>query len=80
MTKRKKDFFDTAQDAAIGTAGLGLTTAIGAGIASKAPAGTPNLTQGFSTIAGFAPIATTAVLGGAVLGTVRKLNKKKRRK
>jgi len=75
MPKKKKGPFKELQGAATGMAGLGLTTAVGASIASKAPAGTPNLTGGFYTLAGFAPIAVTAVGGKAVLKTLPKQKK-----
>ena len=78
--KRNKGYFGDAQDNAIGLAGLGLTTGVGAGIASHAPAGTPSLTQGFGTIASFAPIGITASMGGGLIKRVRKLNKKRRKR
>lgn len=63
------------QGAAVGMAGLGLTTAVGAGIAAKAPAGTPSLTEGFNTLAGFTPIMATAVAGKSVLKALPKTKK-----
>jgi len=77
MAKKKKGPFKELQSAATGMAGLGLTTAVGASIAAKAPVGSANLTGGFNTLAGFAPIAVTAVGGKAVLKTLPKLKKKK---
>ena len=59
--------FGAMQNAAVGIAGIGVISAVGIGIASQAPAGTPNLTQGFSTIASFAPIAATATIGKSLL-------------
>ena len=80
--KRRKtsDPFSKLRSASLSLGGLSLATAVGAGVAAKAPAGTPSLTSGFSTLAGFAPIGVTALGGAAVLGQVRKLNKKKDRK
>ena len=74
MTKKKKsnDPFKSLSNAALGLGGLGVATAVGAGIASHAPAGTPSLTQGFGTIAGFAPIAVTGIGASAVLKTIKK--------
>ena len=64
--------FRAMGDAAIGMAGLGVTTGVAAGIASHAPAGTPNMMGGFSTIASFAPIATTATIGKSLLPKKKK--------
>ena len=65
--KKYKDPFKPMHKAAIGIAGLGVITAVGSGIAAHAPAGTPSLTGGFSTIASFAPIAVTASVGKSLL-------------
>ena len=67
MKKRKKDAFDTMQRAATGMAGLGVTTGVAAGISAHAPAGTPNMMGGFSTMASFVPIATTATIAKSIL-------------
>ena len=75
--KYKNKPFKAINESALGLAGLGLTTAVGAGIASKAPAGTPSMTEGFNTLAGFAPIATTAVVGKSLIGSLPKYKKKK---
>jgi len=72
-----KDYFKTMRKTATGLAGLSLTTTVGSAIAAKAPAGTPSLTGGFSTLASFTPIAVTAVSGKAVLDVTKKLKKKK---
>jgi len=64
--------FRAMHGAAIGMARLGLTAAVGAGIAPHAPAGTPNMTGGFNTLSGFAPIATTASVGMSLLPKKKK--------
>ena len=58
---------------------LGVTAGITAGIAARAPHGTPSMTAGFSTMASFAPVVGTAVMGGSVLNLTKKLYKKKKR-
>lgn len=73
--KRYNDPFREMHGAAIGTAGLGITTAVGAGIGSAAPAGTPSVTAGFSTLAGFVPTINTAIGGRVALRQVKKLKK-----
>ena len=65
--KKYKSPFKPMHKAALGIAGLGVITAVGSGIASHAPAGTPSLSAGFSTVASFVPIATTAYIGKSLL-------------
>lgn len=77
--KRRKGPFDDLQNAAVGLGGLGISTAVGAGIGARAPAGSPSVTQGFSTLASFTPIVATSVGGGAALKAVRKLKRKKKK-
>lgn len=77
MPKKKKNPFSGLQSAATGYVGLGVTTAIGAGVQAKAPAGTPSLTQGFSTLASFTPVISTAVGGKSALNAIKGLKKKK---
>ena len=64
--------FRAMGDAAIGMAGIGITTGVAAGVSSMAPAGTPNMMGGFNTLAGFAPIATTATIGMSLLPKKKK--------
>ena len=75
--KKKKDMFSDLSNAGIGLAGLGMTTAIGAGVAAKAqpymPEGSPSLTEGFGTIASFAGLGTTIVGGKSVLKAIKKM-------
>ena len=70
--RKRNDPFSTMQNVAIGNVGLGVTTAVGAGIAANAPAGTPSLTGGFSTIASFAPVAGTAMIGRSIIKSMKK--------
>ena len=79
MSKKKKnnDPFSALQGAAVGTASIGLTTAVGASIGAQAPAGSPSVTQGFNTVAGFVPVATTVVAGKSVLKALPKRKKNK---
>ena len=78
MAKRKKDVFDDMSNAAVGIGTVGISTAVGSKMAAQAPAGSPNLTSGFGTIAGFTGIGVTAVGGKSVLGMVKKLNKRRK--
>jgi len=64
--------FRAMQGAAIGMAGIGITTGVAAGVSSMAPAGTPNMMGGFNTLAGMAPIATTATIGMSLLPKKKK--------
>ena len=73
--RKRKGPFDDMQNAAVGLGGLGVATAVGAGVASKAPAGSPSVTQGFNTLAGFAPVVVTGVAGRSVLKQTKKLKK-----
>jgi hypothetical protein len=59
--------FGAMQGAAVGMAGLGVVSAVTAGIQAQAPAGTPNMMGGFSTIASFTPIAATTTIGRSLL-------------
>lgn len=58
---------------AIGSMGVGITGAITSGIASKAPSGTPSMSEGFSTIASFTPIMGTVVASKSILKQSKKL-------
>jgi len=73
---KQKDYFKPFRKAATGLGGLGITTAVTAGIATNSPAGS-SLTREFSTLAGYTPIAVTAVGGKTVLNIIKP---KKRRK
>ncbi len=57
---------------------LGIGSAIGAGVAAQAPAGTPSVMGGFSTAASFAPTIGTIYMGGEVLKAVKGLKSKKK--
>ena len=76
MKKIKKRYgsspFGAMQNAAVGIAGIGVISAVGANIAAQAPPGSPNMTSGFNTLAGFVPIATTAVIGKSLLPKKKK--------
>jgi len=73
MKKLNKDIMGYTK----ATVGLGIGTMIGAGMQSQLPAGSPNLTQGFNTMAGFMPIVGTVTMGKNVLGMTKKLKKGK---
>jgi len=75
-----KQNFKKAKGVATGTAKLGIITSVGAGIASKAPVGSPSLSGGFSTMAGFVPVATTATMGMETLRLTKKLKPKRKRR
>lgn len=77
MKKRYKTSrpFKAMGDAAVGMTGLAVTTGVAAGISSMAPAGTPSMMGGFSTIAGMAPIAATATIGRSLLPRKRRSKK-----
>ena len=70
--KKNKDPFRTLSQAAVGIGTVGIATGVGASIAAKAPVGTPGLTGGFNTLAGFAPIVATGVGAKAVLDVLPK--------
>ena len=63
--------------------GLGVGSAIGAGVATNLPAGsgvTPGqITAPFGTAASFMPAITMGVMGGEALRIVSKINKKRRK-
>ena len=81
MKKKKyKDPFKNMHTAAKGIAGVGVITVVGAGVAHHAPHGTPPLTEGFNTLSGFVPIATTAYMGKTVLDALPKQKKSKKKK
>lgn len=73
---KKKNVFSELNNAGLGLGKLSISTAVGAGIAAQAPAGTPSLTGGFNTLAGFSGIAVTAVGGKAVLSSMKYKKKK----
>jgi len=73
----KKDYFKGMKKASKSMAGLSISTAVGAGVAAHAPAGTPSLTGGLNTLASFTPIMATAVSGKAVMQAMPKIKKHK---
>ena len=75
MKYKHKKPFRAMQDAAIGMAGIGITTGVAAGVSAQAPAGTPSMMGGFSALAGFAPIAATATIGKSLLPKRKKKSK-----
>ena len=81
MPKKKKTL-NKLSDMGIGLTKVGVTTGVGAAVAGHAAAGTPAMGAmgGFGMIASGAGIATTIGVGGALLGDVKKLNKKKGKK
>ncbi|GAJ10145.1 unnamed protein product, partial [marine sediment metagenome] len=69
--KLKKDVLDFT------TAGitLGVGSVIGAGIQSKAPAGTPSVTGGFAAMGSMMPIAGTAIMGKNLIRLTKKIKR-----
>jgi len=67
--------FRAMQDAAIGMAGIGITTGVAAGVSAQAPAGTPNMMGGFGVLAGMVPIAVTGSIGMSMLPKTKKKSK-----
>jgi len=57
---------------------LGVGSAIGAGLAAKAPGA--SVTPAFSSAAGMMPMVGTTMMGVGTLRMVRKLNPKKRKR
>lgn len=57
---------------------LGIGSAVGAGLASKAPGA--SITPAFSAASGMMPLVGTTMMGGGVLRMVSKLKPKKRRR
>jgi hypothetical protein len=74
---RKRSILGSLEGMGRGLSRLSLSTAVGAGIAARAPAGTPSLTGGFRTLAGFTPIAVTATAGRSVLKSLKRKKSKK---
>jgi len=70
--KKSSSPFAGMQDAAIGMAGIGLTTGVAAGIAAQAPAGTPNMMTGFAAMGSMMPIATATYVGNSLLPKIKK--------
>ena len=84
MGKKKKsntlkDFGGIGLGLGKATVGIGVSAAVAGHAASSSPLVAPAL-GGFSTLASGAGVATTALVGGSVLGSVRKLNKKNKYK
>jgi len=89
-TRRSRGALDKLSRAAVGYGRLGVTTAVGAtasGMAigrlaavnpAAATAMAPTMSA-YGDIAGFGSIAAVPIGAGAVLGEVKKLNKKRRR-
>lgn len=76
---KTKNVFKPLNEAAIGFTGLGITTAVGSGIAAQAPAGTPSLSAGFTTLAGFTPVIGTAIGGKVALDVVKTMQPKSKK-
>ena len=75
MKRKRNDPFKGMKQASMGFAGLSIGTAVGAGIAAQAPAGTPSLMGGYSAMAGFAPMIGTMAGAGTVLKMTKKFKK-----
>lgn len=85
VAKKKKDPFTKLGNIALGTARLGVTTAVGSTITGQAVGQLPAAQQAafsplqstFPTIAGFGGLAATAGAGKVVLDTLPKSKNKK---
>lgn len=76
--RRKKGPFDDMQNAAVGMAGLGISTGVVAGVDSHLPAGTTGMSASMNTMTSFAPTVATAIGGKSALKAVKGLNKKRK--
>lgn len=83
MGRRKKKKYESVVPELTGNImTIGIASAVGAGIGAAAPAGTPSVTAGFNTMAGFMPTMVTAGMGLETLRYVdqyKKYYKKKKR-
>lgn len=73
MKKQKKDVFEYAKFAT----STGLSTAVSAAAANKT--GQNVGMGGFSPIGSMSGVAVTAKMGGGILGTLKKMNKTKKK-
>lgn len=71
---RKKNVFGDLQDFAVASASFGVSSAVGAGVGSRAPPSIPSVTSGFSAAAGFFPAMGVAVGGKTVLELLPKMS------
>jgi len=80
--KRKRNQFKGLSSTALGLGRLGVTLPVSAAAAGAASAGTPaaGIMGGFGAIASGAGIATTASVGGGLLGQLKQMNKPKKRR
>ncbi len=74
MKRKKSNMFGGMNEFAIGTAGLGVTTGVAGAVGAMSPV---PVTGGLSTMASMMPSMGMAVGGGAVLGQLKKLKRKK---
>ncbi len=76
--KKKRSALDSLSGAALGVGKLGVGLGVSGAVIGKVAAVSPSvapLSSGISTVASFAPIAVTAVVGKGVLGGLKELNK-----
>ena len=64
----------------VGLAAASLAIPVAAKAAEAAPAGTPNLMGGFSAMGSMAGTAVTVGMGAGILGDLKALNKKNKRR
>jgi hypothetical protein len=69
---KKKNPFSSMQNAAVGMAGLGITTDVVSGIDAMAPAGTPKMGAAMNTMASFTSVVGTMVGAKTVLNMMPK--------
>lgn len=79
MPKKKKDTLKELGNIGIGLGKTGTTLGVSAAVAGRATALSPHAAPamgGFGMISSGASIASTAMVGGSVLGSLKDLNKK----
>lgn len=74
---KKRNYFASMQNAAVGMVGLGITTAVVSGIDSKLPAGA-KMGPAMNTLVGFTPIIMTGIGAKTVLDAMPRVKRKYR--
>ena len=69
---KESDYFKPLRQSAVGIGGIGVTTGVVGSMVSQSGYTGTGLTYGLRTIAGFTPIASTAIGGKTVLKVLKK--------